>query len=237
MRYLSLLLLAFAAPAAADLFALTETRELTLPTAGLGMLEIRNDHGYIVVEGDPDRTDIAVSAELWIPARDRLRAKKLMYEHLNLSLVVRDGAARLEGDFGSLHRTFGQGPRVSLTVHMPADLDLTIVDGTGYIEVSDIEGAVSVEDGSGSITLTNIGGAVSIDDGAGWIDVDRTGSTVEIKDRSGGISVSRVTSDVLVDDGSGHIAVRDIGGDLRILDDAGGRVSFSGIDGVIRDDS
>lgn len=237
MRYFSLLLLVCAAPAGADWFALTETRELTLPTPGLGVLEIRNGHGYVVVEGDPARKDIAVSAELWIPARDRLQAKKLMYQHLNLSLVVRDGAARLEGNFDSLYRVFGQEPRVSLTVHMPADFDLRIVDGTGYIKVSDVNGAVSIEDGTGSIALTNIGGAVSIDDGAGWIDVDRAGSTVDITDRSGGISVSRVTSDVVVDDGSGHIHVRDIGGDLRILDDAGGRLSFSGIAGVIRDES
>ena len=71
----------------------------------------------------------------------------------------------------------------------------------------------------------------------GWIDVDRTGSTVDIKDRSGGISVSRVTSDVLVDDGSGHIDVRDIGGNLTIVDDASGRVSFSGVRGVFKDES
>ncbi len=237
MRYFSLLLLVFAAPAGADGFALTENRELTLPTAGLGLLEIRNDHGYVVVEGDSERTDIAVSAEVWVPARDRLRAKQLMYEHMNLSLVVRDGAARLTGNFASLRRMFGPEPRVSLTVRMPADFDLAIVDGTGYIEVSNVNGSVSVEDGPGSIALTNVGGAVSIDDGAGWIDVDRTGSTVDIKDRSGGISVSRVTSDVLVDDGSGHIDVRDIGGNLTIVDDASGRVSFSGVRGVVKDES
>lgn len=237
MRYASLLLLVFAAPAGADWFTLTETRELTLPTAGLGMLEIRSGHGYVVVEGNPEAKAIAVTAKLRIPARDRLRAKKLMYEHLNLSLVVRDGAARLEGDFDSLHRIFGQEPRVNLTVRMPADLDLTIVDGTGYIEVSGVGGAVSIEDGSGSISLTDIGGAVSIRDGSGWIDVDRAGSSVDIEDRSGGISVSRVAGDVLVDDGSGHIHVRDIGGNLTILDDAAGRLSFSSIAGVIRDES
>lgn len=237
MRYLSLLLLIAAAPAGADWFALTETRELSLPAAGLDSLQIRSGHGYVVVKGDPGRNDIAVSAEVWIPARDRLRAEQLMEAHLNLSLVAEDRAARLEGDFDTLHRAFGQEPRVSLTVHVPADMNLAVEDGTGYIEVSNVGGAVSIEDGAGSITVTDIGGNVSIDDGAGWIDVDRIGATVEIADRSGGISVSRVTRDVLVDDGSGHINVRDIGGDLTILDDGSGRLNFSGVRGIVKDES
>jgi len=129
---------------------------------------------------------------------------------------------------------------------------LTVHDGSGSLEASDIAGAVDVEDGSGSIELLGIGGDVTIDDGSGGIDVRGAGGRVRIDDGSGEIVVRDVDGDVILEDGSGSmeivgvggsviveedgsgdIRVEDVRGDLEVRDDGSGGVDYARIDGRV----
>ena len=237
MRYLPVLLLLLACPAAAGWLTVTDTRELALAGDGIDRLEIRSGHGFVVVRGDAERADIRVRADLSIPARGQDKASDIEAKYLELSLTESAGTATLVGLFRDYTVWRGDEPSVRLTVEVPKHMDVVIDDGTGYIEVSDLDGNLTIDDGSGSIDLDNIGGTVSIRDGSGWIDVDRVAADVMIEDRSGAISVSRVGANVIIDDGSGWVNVRDVSGDLTLVDNASGRFTFSGIDGVIRDES
>ncbi len=237
MRYLPLLLLLVTGQAVAAWLNVTETRDLALDGAGLERLEIRSGHGFVIVTGEPGLDQITVQADIRIPVASEEKAEAIRAEHLDLSLTADGGTASLVGDFGDYVAWRGDGPRVMLTVQVPAGIDVVINDGTGYIEVSNLDGDLEIDDGSGSIDLENIGGSVTIRDGSGWIDVDQVDADVIIEDRSGAISVSRVGANVVIDDGSGRVSVRDVSGDLTLVDNASGRFTFSGIEGVIRDQS
>ena len=237
MRYLTFLLMLITSQAVAGWLNVAETRDLTIDDAGIERLEIHSGHGFVVVKGESGRNDISVRADIRIPASSREKAAAIRSDHLDLALTADGGTATLVGLFRDYVALRGDGPRVMLTVLVPDGIDVVIEDGTGYIEVAYLEGNLEIDDGSGSIDLENIGGTVTIRDGSGWIDVDRVNEDIVIEDRSGKISVSRVGGNVLIDDGSGRINVRDVSGDLTLVDNASGRFTFSGIDGVIRDQS
>jgi hypothetical protein len=237
MRILSLILLLATGDAFAGWLDATETRELSLHSAGIDKLEIHSGHGFVIVKGEPGLEKITVSAEIRVPAQNRNRAEEIKNDYMDLSLTSSGNTATLTGSFHDYAVWRGDSASVRLTVRIPDHTDVAIEDGTGFIEVSDLDANLSIVDGSGSIDLKNIGGTVSIEDGAGWIDIDQVEADVAIEDRSGAISVSRVGADVAIDDGAGHIKVRDITGDLILVDNASGRLKFSGVQGVIRDQS
>ncbi len=237
MRYLSLFLIFFAGPATAGWLQTTETQDLALDSGGVEQLHITSGHGFVVVVGEPGRETISVEAEIEVSAFSRKKAGEIKEEFLVLSLQKTGSSATLEGYFRDYVTWRGDQGSVRLTVRVPEQLDVTIDDGTGFIEVANLHGDLMIDDGAGAIDLKRIEGAVKIRDGSGYIDVDRIASDVAIEDRSGGISVSRVLGDVVIDDGKGHIDVRDVDGDLILADNAGGRFTFSGIQGVIRDES
>ena len=237
MRMFGLLLLLVAGNAFAGWLDATETRELSLDSAGIEKLEIHSGHGFVIVKGEPGLERITVSAEIRVPAKNRSRAEAIKNDYLDLSLTSSGNTATLTGSFRDYAVWRGDSASVRLTVRIPDSTGVVIEDGTGFIEVRDLDANLSIVDGSGSIDLTNIGGTVSIEDGAGWIDIDQVEADVTIEDRSGAISVSRVSADVAIDDGAGHINVRDITGDLTLIDNASGRLKFTGVKGVIRDRS
>ena len=237
MRYLLFFLLFIAGSANAGWLKTTETRDLALDSRGVEQLHITSGHGFVVVVGEPGRQAISVEAEIEVSASSRKKSAKIKEEHLVLSLQKTGSNATLEGYFRDYITWRGDQGIVRLTVYVPEQLDVAIEDGTGYIEVANLSGDLMIEDGDGAIDLKQIEGAVNIRDGGGYIDVDRIGSDVVIEDRSGAISVSRVAGDVVIDDGKGKIDVRDVDGDLTLADNASGRFTFAGIQGVIRDES
>ncbi len=237
MRYLLCLALFCSSHALAGWFTYTDTRDLSLDASDVERLEIRNGHGFIRVEGVSGISRIQVLAEIRIPASNRGKASAIESDFLDLSLEGLDGTAILVGDFRDYPVWRGEGASVRLTVQVPKDLDVAIEDGTGYIDVANLAGSLTIDDGPGAIELSRIGGKLTIRDGAGWIDVDRIDADVHIEDRSGAISVSRAGGNVVIDDGSGRVDVRDVSGDLTLVDNASGRFTFSGVRGVIRDES
>ncbi len=237
MRTNLLLVLLLSAPAHANWYKHAETREFSLPSGELTELRIKSGHGFVIVNGSADATAIDVKAEILLPVTNRSKVERILEEEMRLVLDSTGSTARLEGTFTWSNRLFGQDPRVSLTVTVPASMNVFVDDGSGFIEISNIDGNVTIEDGAGSIDLSGIRGNVTIEDGSGWIDIDNVAASVEIKDRSGGISVSRVKGDVTIDDGAGNMAVRDVSGDLVIVDNGSGRLKYSGIGGQITDRS
>lgn len=153
-------------------------------------------------------------------------------------LVVerREDAAWIEVDLPDGLRR-GDYARMDLTIEMPRSLPADIRDGSGGIEVRGIA-AVRLDDGSGSMEILDIEGAVIIDDGSGEIRVERVGS-IEIDDGSGEIDIAGVRGSVrIIEDGSGSIDIREVAGDVRIDEDGSGSITVVGVGGdfVLHDD-
>lgn len=110
---------------------------------------------------------------------------------------------------------------IHLQVEVPRGMDLVIDDGSGSINVENIDGLLEIDDGSGSITLRDIGNDVKIDDDSGSISLTDINGKLEIEDSSGSVEMKNITGSVDIDDGSGSITAKDIGGDFRVDDGSG----------------
>jgi DUF4097 and DUF4098 domain-containing protein YvlB len=113
------------------------------------------------------------------------------------------------------------GIAIDLDIIVPADLNIEIDDGSGSLQVIDIEGDLDIDDGSGSITINNIGGDVRIDDGSGNLDLSTVAGNVNIDDGSGNLILNDVAGDVFIDDGSGLVNIDGVRGNVTIDDSSG----------------
>jgi DUF4097 and DUF4098 domain-containing protein YvlB len=131
---------------------------------------------------------------------------------------------------------------IDVELVMPMSLHLEVDDGSGSIDIANIDGMLEVDDGSGSLVIHNIGANVSIDDGSGSIEINNvTGDvriddgsgqlkltdingSVYIEDGSGEINIKNVSNNVTVDDGSGSVKVVDLAGSFKLIDNGSGSI-------------
>lgn len=205
-------------------------------------MRIDVESGSLVVEVVPDLTEVRVSGEACSSDLEQLSQVELTIEH-------RDGVLHLASAFPDIsHVGFG----LDLVVQMPAGIPVRvkngsgsisikgvagvdIEDGSGSIELVDIQGDVRIDDGSGSLSLSGVTGNVWIEDGSGSIEVRQVGGSLTVEeDGSGSIAVESVQGDVIImDDGSGSIDVREVGGDFTVDEDGSGDLEFSGVKGRV----
>jgi DUF4097 and DUF4098 domain-containing protein YvlB len=243
---LMLLSLAIAAPLAADDCRHTAPRQLTEPSDGIRVVEIRAAAGSLLVEGVGGAT-VRASGTACSSSEDDLDGIRLESNRRGDRLIVE----AVMPDTRSWSFGWNVQRRLDFTVALPSNLSVEIDDGSGSIEVRNVA-AVEIEDGSGPIDIRGVRGAVRIDDGSGDITIRDAGpihitdgsGDIDIQsvrgdviiedDGSGGIEIADVTGNVVVEnDGSGSIAVRNISGDFTVRHDGSGGVSVHGVRGRV----
>ncbi len=225
-----LFLVAMAAASAA------QSREtLTLAASGCRMLRIDCGAGSLKVVGEDNLDKIEVNAVLDVRGLAENELADFKKERVELKLAqTGDHAvlvAKIESWF-SLENLFGgHDARIDLEIRLPRRLALAVEDGSGDIEIREIDGGLDLEDGSGAILAAHINGPVKIDDGSGDMRLSGLSGRVAISDGSGDIELKDGGGDVSVEDGSGEIGIYRIAGSVRIDDGSGDIV----IDGVEKD--
>ncbi len=213
-------------------FAYEDVRNLSLSAKGIEELQIDCGAGFLKVNGQKGLTDIKVEAEIVLEGKSEKNAEDFLKKYLVLSLEKRGRRAVLTSGFKEYRSIFSFGSKlINLTVSIPAEMDLDVDDGSGYIKIADIVGDLVIDDGSGSIEIVNIKGNVNVDDGSGEVELEEITGDVDVDDGSGEVSVEGVSGDVSVDDGSGSITIRNIGGSVTVRDGSGSIT----IDGVEKD--
>jgi hypothetical protein len=119
-----------------------------------------------------------------------------------------------------------------LDIQVPKGMAAVIEDGSGNVRIEGL-GALSIIDGSGDLEIVDIDGDVDIDDGSGSVRVSGLKGTVRVEDGSGEIDIRDVDGSVVIDDGSGGIDVRDITGDFIVRDDGSGGIDFANVTGRV----
>ncbi|WP_448211536.1 hypothetical protein [Colwellia sp. MEBiC06753] len=186
---------------------------LALDASSLNKFDIDAGAGSLIIKGDDSVTDIQVKADI----------QTTVDKDYILELYRSGNTAYLVAKHNS-HSGFWQGssPSINLTITMPASLMLDIDDGSGDIEIFNINNRLNLKDGSGSTHIENINGKVTIDDGSGGLVVKNIQGDVEIEDGSGSLTVSNVNGNVEIDDGSGELTATDVTGKVTIDDGSGG---------------
>lgn len=234
----------------------TETRNMQVSAEDVEVLRIDCGAGFLEIKGVEGLEVIEVKAEIFLDDMSGKRAEEFIEDYLNLDLTARGRTAKLVSNFEKgnfLSKMFrSEGSKViDLTILVPPNIELRIDDGSGYIDIRDMEDDITIDDGSGDIICENIKGSLNIDDGSGSVELNDIGGDVDLDDGSGMMSIANVTGDVRVDDGSGNIDIRNIEGtvivddgsgniridrvgeDVRIIDEGSGHCSITNVEGDI----
>ena len=186
---------------------------LIISSDQLQMLEVESGSGKLIISGADNVTEITVKADIYTD-QDK---------NYDLSLEKVGSRALLIAKNNSTSGFWkGDSPSIDLHVIVPNSLALDIDDGSGSIEVKNINNKVSIDDGSGSIFVKNIQGDLSIEDGSGELEVSNVSGNVDIDDGSGEMSIVDINGAVTVVDGSGDMDIHHVGGSVTIDDGSGG---------------
>jgi len=190
-----------------------ETRNLSVPMGSANVLEVDAAAGFLRIVGDDSIQEVQVTADILAHNDD-----------IKLRLDAKGDRIELEADanHNSNYSWGRESPKIDLTVRVPSGMKLKIKDGSGSINIKNINNDLSVDDGSGSMEISNIKGNLDIEDGSGSLTISVVDGNIVIDDGSGSLSVEQVTGTLDIDDGSGGLDVYDVGGLVTIDDGSGG---------------
>lgn len=193
---------------------------LELPKEGIEILEIDCGAGFLKVTGIENLDKIEVKAEIEVDIADTGRRQDFIKDKVRLSLEKRGKKAVLISEINN-SSFFSPNAHINLTVRIPHNMDLSVDDGSGFIEINDIVGNLYIEDGSGDMDIGNIVGEVEIDDGSGELTIRGVQGSVIIEDGTGEIDLRNVDGNIDVVDGSGALTISDITGNVVVRDGSG----------------
>ena len=133
-----------------------EDRELRLDADGIDTLTIETGAGSLEIIGVAGADEILASTNVLVPDSVAEDAREIIESRLELSLDRHGGGALLRAQVERSFWNTGDGVRVNLRVSVPAETNLEVIDGSGYIEISEVTGAIDIDDGSGSIELSKV---------------------------------------------------------------------------------
>lgn len=200
------------------------TQTLSLEASELDKLVADVDAGNIEIIGVEGLESIELTANILTTkdknytltlARSGKEAKLIAEKHPEIGLVWYSG----------------NSPRIDLLVKVPARFNVQLVDDSGDIKISKVNGNIDINDDSGDIEVLG-GHNVTINDDSGDIVVMNATGFVDIEDDSGDLSVLNVKGSVKINDGSGDIEINGAGG-LEIVDAGSGDLSIKNVNGKV----
>lgn len=189
---------------------LQDTLELEMPISPGAKLSVEAGAGSLSLHGDEGLSVVEVRAELYQAQANN-----------EYTLTLEDdgsGGARVISTIDGHGRT---NDRIDLVIRVPRSLQVSIVDGSGSLEVGNLSSSLDIVDGSGSIRVSGVGGDVTINDGSGSLTTEDIGGSLRIVDGSGSISVRNTNGEVDITDGSGSIKVINTTGVVTVRDGSG----------------
>jgi hypothetical protein len=229
----------------------TAPRNAVVNAAGARSIRVIAGAGFLHINGRPGLTQVRVTGVARASSRRILDEIKLQAERQGdvvlIKMVVPEGASSFWNLF---HGSYSQALDLTIDVPVGTPLDVTdgsgettikgtgpvtIVDGSGDLEVTGITGRVDITDGSGNITIHGVDGDVHVDDGSGDIDANNiTGNFTIGADGSGSVDIAGVGGTMRIDaKGSGPVNVSRVGGDFIVDSKGSGNIDYNTIKGTV----
>jgi DUF4097 and DUF4098 domain-containing protein YvlB len=153
--------------------------------------------------------------------------------HSTTTLDVNDDGTFNDRNRGRRVRITGDGSGLeaaaNLVVSIPAGKTVALNLGVGSVNVSNVNGNISV-DAAADVTTENTKGSLSLDTGSGSAKITNADGDLTIDSGSGEVTISKVKGSILkLDSGSGDIRADAITVDKADLDSGSGEVTISGL--------
>ena len=201
-----------------------QKKELSLTASSLKTLDIEAGAGGLIIQGSDQAEDIIVSADIYTSSKSNSEYEFDLSDSGTTAFLV----AKTSGS----GMWMGNSPRIDLVITVPTKMMLEINDGSGGIDISNINGAINLTDGSGSLSIADTKNNVTIIDGSGEISLSNIMGNVTIDDGSGEINLNDIEGDLSIEDGSGSIYARGVSGNADI-NDGSGDLTVKQVNGII----
>jgi DUF4097 and DUF4098 domain-containing protein YvlB len=182
----------------------------TLTVTGPTQLEIHNGSGRVEIRaGQAGQVRIHADFTVW----------SVLFEE-NHGQVQEMTAHPPVDQQGNVIRLGYQGDafrhmRVDYTIYVPQNTEVRAQDGSGNIDVSEVQGPAVLRTGSGSITARQIHNDTDADSGSGGISLSDISGRATANTGSGTIELARVSADVHATTGSGRIDLAETHGRIN----------------------
>ena len=231
--------------------AYTAPRHAAVNAAGARVIKVIAGAGFLHINGRPGLTQVQVSGVARASSRRILDEIKLLAERQGDVVMIKMVVPEETSSFWDLFRgDFYQALDLSIDVPVATPLDVsdgsgettikgtgpvTIVDGSGDLDVSGITGKVNITDGSGNITIRGVDGDVYVDDGSGNIDANNvTGNFTIGDDGSGSVDIEGIGGTMHINEkGSGAVNVSRVGGDFIVDSKGSGSIDYDTVKGSV----
>jgi hypothetical protein len=213
---------ATSASAQSDRYSVKRTAQAA--TSGVRSIRVENGSGKLVISGKAGATAVNASAVVRGTSQSEVNSVKLLTEREGDVLVVRVD----EPEHGWRN---GDGWSADLTVEVPNNVQLDVRDGSGGARIENV-GPLSVVSGSGGVQIAGANGSVSLSSGSGGAQVHDVHGDVVMSTGSGGIILTGVTGAVDVRSaGSGGVTIRQVSGALHLGSIGSGSLTVDHIGG------
>ncbi len=230
MRWTAALILSFL-PVLAMAGTLTETVYFDQPAGAIDIVTVNCGAGILEITGIPDIDSIRIVAEIETENMNPKDLPSFIRDNIHLELTQQGNTAVITSVVKQqAHSTIET--RINLSMEIPLKTDVVVTDGSGSIQIRNIQGNVEIHDDSGEIVLSDVVGPVVIDDGSGSIEVTDCRGPVVVKDGSGSISIDTIKGDVMITDGSGILTILHVAGSVTVTDDSGD-IDISDVSGSV----
>ena len=212
--------------------ATSRTLSSEIDVSGVTRIEIEAVAGDLDVRGKRGAGRIVATGRACTPSRysDRIDEFAIIEERDGNTLRLAASVPRKR--FGDSLAGY-----MDLSITLPDDLPLSIVDTSGDIDVRDTAGLL-MRDSSGDMWLENIAGDITIErDSSGDMTIRNAGRVRIDIDSSGDLNVSNVQSLDIGRDSSGDIRAVDVAGDMSVGADSSGDIAAINVAGNLRVDA
>ncbi len=200
-----------------------------------------SDVSVAVTRSGPDAAKLTIETGM-IGGKNTLRVifpdTHIIYpklgRHSTTTLDVNDDGTFNNRSHGRRVRISGDGSGLEaaadLIVSIPAGKTVALNLGVGSVNVSNVDGNISVDADGADVTTENTKGSLSLDTGSGGAKITNAEGDLTIDSGSGEVTISKVKGSILkLDSGSGDIRADAIAVDKADLDSGSGQVTINGL--------
>ena len=123
----------------------------------------------------------------------------------------------------------GLDARADLTIHVPRDQNLALTQAAGPIDVTQVQGSLSLDNGGGDISVNGLVGTLSIDSGSGEVSIENSKGVLDVDSGSGGVRIEGFDGTLAIDSGSGGVRVSNLRADKASISSGSGSVEGENI--------
>ena len=181
-----------------------KTMNLTADHVAGSAVEVRSRNGRIEVVAAPNRTDVAITAKLYVRAATMAEAEERLAASTLLIIRTADGTLLVEPKFPEPVRG---GDGASILIELPDVHGATLRTSNGSVHTHGLTGTLIIDTSNGSVEVVNHDGDTTVDTSNGSITVDDHVGALAADTSNGSIRINGLNGPVVADTSNGSIVL------------------------------